>query len=53
MFDRGDGTATTETATESRHEMAIEVPLSGTVLLDEDLDGAAGGLAHIGEEIPQ
>jgi hypothetical protein len=29
------------------------VPLRGAMLLDDELDGVAGGLAHIGEEIPQ
>jgi hypothetical protein len=45
--------AESDVTTEQRPEVASEAPLAGTVLLDEELDGAAGGLAHIGEEIPQ
>lgn len=48
----------TETATDGGREMtevttASGTVLLGTVLLDDELDGAAGGRAHIGEEIPQ
>lgn len=53
MFDQEYQRLGTELATANRREAAEELPLEGTVLLDEDLDGAAGGLAHIGEEIPQ
>ncbi len=56
MFDREHQRA--ETATDSDRKVTEATPLSGTVLLgtvllDDDLDSAAGGLAHIGEEIPQ
>ena len=53
MFIREHRPTSAETATEVRREAADETPLAGTVLLDDELDGAAGGRAHIGEEIPQ
>jgi hypothetical protein len=53
MFENEYGRAAVDSTTEKRREVADEAPLAGTVLLDDDLDGAAGGLAHIGEEIPQ
>ena len=53
MFDQEYRPASAETATEVRREAAEEARRSGTVLLDDDLDGVVGGLAHIGEEIPQ
>ena len=56
MFDQEYRRA--ETATGRDREVTQVTPPSGTVLLstvllDDELDGAAGGLAHIGEEIPQ
>ena len=53
MFDDKYGRAAVDSATAKRRESADEASLAGTVLLDDELDGAAGGLAHIGEEIPQ
>ena len=56
MFDQEYRPA--EAATDGGREVTEEATLSGTVLLgtvllDDELDGAAGGLAHVGEEIPQ
>ena len=53
MFDQEYQHPRTEATTDRRREVTEDAPLSGTVLLDDDLDGASGGLAHIGEEIPQ
>jgi hypothetical protein len=53
MFDQEYRPASAKTATEVCREAAEEAPLSGTVLLDDDLDAAVGGRAPIGEEIPQ
>jgi hypothetical protein len=53
VFEHEYRRASTEGATDSRHEVAEDAPLSGTVLLDDDLDGAAGGLRPSTEEIPQ
>jgi hypothetical protein len=53
MFDQDYQQPGTEATTDGRREEVADAPLSGTVLLDDDLVGAAGGLAHIGEQIPQ
>ena len=53
MFDTQFERTSPEAAIERRRELTEESPLNGTVLLDDDLDGAAGGAMHIGEEIPQ
>jgi hypothetical protein len=53
MFDQEYLRPGIEIAAEGRRGVAEEAPLAGTVLLDEDLDAVAGGLSHIGEEIPQ
>ena len=49
MFDGEYGRAAVDSATEKPREAADEAPLAGTVLLDDELDGAAGGLAHNGD----
>lgn len=53
MVDQEYRRADTDFTPEHRRDVADEAPLAGTVLLDDELDGATGGLAHIGEEIPQ
>jgi hypothetical protein len=53
MFDQEYRPASAKSATEVRREASEEARLSGAALPDDDLDGVAGGIAHIGEEIPQ
>ena len=53
MFDQKSQHPSIEATTDGHREMMQDAPLTGTVLLDEDLAGVVGGLAHIGEEIPQ
>jgi hypothetical protein len=43
----------TEATIEESREWSEMTPVSGTILLDDDLEGMAGGVTHIGEEIPQ
>jgi hypothetical protein len=42
-----------ETTSDGPRGLTEEAPLSGTVLLDDQLEGAVGGRMPIGEEIPQ
>jgi len=53
MFDYEYRPTVAEPTTEGRRELADGAPLAGTMLLDDELDGAVGSLTHIGEEIPQ
>jgi len=50
MFDYEYRHQAIETVTASQGQEARH---NRTVLLDDDLDNAVGGVAHIGEEIPQ
>jgi len=43
----------TEATMEESREWSEMTPVSGTILLYDDLEGVAGGVTHIGEEIPQ